>query len=361
MRAEWVLLRFHARGSVRASWRLLTPILGAIAVGAGLNADPAQWLAMLAGIDRPWPAVAIWIGLAWLLASWTAQRLAPAAHGFMNHLPASRSEQRRAHGWALLVAQLPVYVVLSTAWVAAAISGHAVSPWSWLVLPIAAVVVAAVSLRTVQRLPISVPVRASWWPLLLVVNTRSAAWPSVPSALLALLPLVGAALFARHEPSGAPIVALAARLAGVMAVSIALAGSAEALALHRPWWSWSRSLPETPHYRVWIDALWLGSWAAPAALMTWVLFPRQAWAVCLAWPALSLVAAGAIRRLGLAASGTETLWMGGFVAAAIALVPAIAVLAVPGAWLAQRIAVARDRALRVSVWDERTTPVKDAA
>jgi hypothetical protein len=74
-----------------------------------------------------------------------------------------------------------------------------------------------------------------------------------------------------------------------------------------------------------------------------------------------LVAAGAIRDLGLAATGTRTLWFGGFLAATIALWPVAAVLALPGAWLAHRLAVARDRALRVSLWDERTAPVEDAA
>jgi hypothetical protein len=156
-------------------------------------------------------------------------------------------------------------------------------------------------------------------------------------------------------------VALAARLAGVMALSIAVAGSAETLVQHRPWWSWSRSLAETPQQRVRVDALWTGVWATPAALAMLILFPWQAWTVLLAWPCLALVAAGAIRNLGLAATGTRTLWIGGCIAATIALWPVASVLALPGAWLAHRLAVVRDRALRVSLWDERTAPVEDAA
>lgn len=148
-------------------------------------------------------------------------------------------------------------------------------------------------------------------------------------------------------------VRLAARLGGGLATVLLLASLGESLAVRRPAWPWSRSLPWTAAQRVRSDALFLALHALPLVLLAAAVHPA-ALAVLAILPFLAVRAAGAMRRAPERRTGAsgEILAEGFLLAALVALLPWTSLLALAGTPFAVRAAAERDKRQKVSRWLE---------
>jgi len=103
---------------------------------------------------------------------------------------------------------------------------------------------------------------------------------------------------------------------------------AEARAVRRPAWPWSRSLPWSSARRVGADALILGAHALPLVLLAAWIHPTALVALAIL-PFLAVRAAGAMRRAPERRTGAagEIVMEGALLAALVALLPWTALLA----------------------------------
>jgi hypothetical protein len=184
------------------------------------------------------------------------------------------------------------------------------------------------------------------------------AWRAIGRGLvgawfLGLLPVGAAFAFITNNELAPEHVRLGARLGAGLAVMLLLAQMAEALAVRRPAWPWSRSLPWSAAQRVSSDAIFLGIHALPLIVLAALIHPA-ALTVLGILPLLALRAAGAMRRAPERRTGAagEVLLEGSLLAALVALLPWTALLPLilaPWAW---RAAAERERAQKVSRWLE---------
>ncbi len=183
---------------------------------------------------------------------------------------------------------------------------------------------------------------------------RALRWRLLSSWVAGLLPLGAAFLFVRNNELAPQHVRLAGLLGGACGVVFAFSDLAEALGVRRPAWPWARSLPWSAAHRVRTDALLLAVHAAPLLLLTAQIDLVAALAVLTVTPWLALRAAGAVRRAPERRSGAsgEVLLEGGLLAAALALLPWIAPLALAATPWAWRAAAEREREQKVSRWLE---------
>jgi hypothetical protein len=316
--------------------------------------------------------------------------------GWLRHLPASGLAHRRAAGLAIAMAQMPLLLLLL---VLAAFSSlaPAVLARRFLQLCVTALA-AALCVTPARRRWVAGPVAllaaviagAGGWGMLtlgaalLVVADLAAgslahtgppsahlsrrslggwieariAWRalgwSLPGAFLtALLPVLSAWAFVAHNELAPQYVRLAARLGGGVAAVLLLASMSESLAVRRPAWPWSRSLPWTAERRVEADALFLGLHILPLVLLAAAIHPA-ALAVLPLLPLFALRAAGALRRAPERRTGAsgEILSEGLLLAALVALLPWTSVLALAGIPFALRAAAERERKQKVSRWLE---------
>lgn len=391
--------RFCARAGARVALR--NSVIGTSAViFVGLLApSPLHLLRVLAGsvAAAGSPPLALWL-LA-LLGAVLARQAVPqvlAGHsGWVRSLPVSLAVQRRALTCALVLVQAPVLlfalgcllgVVLVpgldvaplkvTAWfplaVAAALPALPGPRRAWVASACLAAVTLAAS-GTLVGLAASLPALAAADAVAgsIVSRRRRARWRSdgwlpqriawralasraILPMLTAVLPLAGAWLFRANNDLEAATAATAARVGGVLAVTLVLAGLAGALHLRRPVWGWERSLPVSSGRRALDDAAALVVGVVPVWLAVAVMDIAAALLVAAVSPLLALLAAAAIRRAGARLSGAagEVLLLGGLVVVMVGFGPWAAVLCVAATPLAVRFAARRERDRPVSHWLE---------
>jgi hypothetical protein len=184
------------------------------------------------------------------------------------------------------------------------------------------------------------------------------AWRAVgrtlPGAfLLGLLPAGAAWAFIVNNTLAPEHARLGARLGAGCAVVLLLSQMGESLAVRRPAWPWSRSLPWSSTRRVLSDALFLGIHALPLVLLTtWINL--AALVVLAVLPVLAVLTSGAVRRAPerrTGASGEILVW-GMLLSALVALLPWTALLALMATPWAVRAAAERERRQKVSRWLE---------
>ncbi len=392
------LLRFHLAVGARLAMRLLLPLITA-GFGAGmlLGTDFLISLSrMLFGERSSGGAAVLTVALFLGTAAEAAPRVCRGLGGWMRHLPVSGLTHRRAAGLAIAVAQAPLLLGLlvlacyaslaPTALVANALklavtagaAALAATPverrWRSLPLALTAAVLAgaggwgalggAVLLLVAADLlagplarsgapAVHLPRRAGGGLIELRIAWR-ALGPSLFGALaLGLLP-VGAAYAFTHNNALAPEhVRLAARLGAALSAVAVLAQMAEALAVRRPAWPWSRSLPWSAARRSGMDAMILGTHALLLVLLAASIHPT-ALVVLAILPLLAVRAAGAMRRAPERRTGAagEIVLEGALLAALVALVPWSALLALAALPWAVRAAAERERRQKVSRWLE---------
>jgi hypothetical protein len=332
------------------------------------------------------------------VAGVAAPRVCRGLDGWLRHLPATGLAHRRAAMLALAAAQGSLLVLLLVLALTAARLGS--DPFPNLAGLLVAAPAAALAAMPVERWPARplalaaafLPFSGGWLPVgagavLLILAERIAGplrrtgaavalsrsarhgtgrwleariawralgWSLAGAYLTALLPLGATALFVRNNELAPVYVRLGALLGGGCAVVFLLAGLGESLAVRRPAWPWSRSLPWAARRRVLADSLFLGAHALPLVLLTAWIEPVAAFAVLAQVPFLAIRAAGAMRRAPERRTGAsgEILMEGLLLAAAVALLPWVSLLTLPGAPLAMRAATERERRQKVSRWQE---------
>jgi len=394
------LARFHRHVGARLALRAAAPLAGLPLVAALLQQDPSATLrsaaAWLLGRSGGVPA-GIAIALVCLaLASWAAPRVTAGLGGWPRHLPVSQATHRRAALVALVTAQAPVLgallllaplaatqpggvalgrvaalpaIVLAAAvaawpgaraWLGRPLSGLAIllaAPGSLRWLPVAAALLLAAEHATgpLAHAPVGRRRRsARVLPLSALVAARSLGATLVTAPLLSLLPVAAMTALRVNNELAPAVAAGAARFGAGLGVVFLLAGLVERLAVRRPVWPWARSLPVSSKRRVAEDALLLALPCGLPLAAGALLDGGAALTVAACLPALALLAAGALRRSRPATSGLATpfLGAGALLAAWVAILPWLALAALAAAPLALRWAASRERAQKVSHWDE---------
>ncbi|MES1241575.1 MAG: hypothetical protein ABUT39_08140 [Acidobacteriota bacterium] len=394
------LLRFHLRVGARLALRVMVPVFASAAGGMMLlgidfiNSLSVTLFGARGKAGSGLPIAFVCLGVAGV----AAPRVCRGIDGWLRHLPATGLDHRRAAQLAIAAAQGSILALLVFLVIAAARNGG--DPWPSFTGLLVAAPAAALAAMPVERFaarPLALaaaflPFSGGWLPvaggaaLLFVADLvagplrrsraavelpRSArrgtgqwleariAWRALGGSLFgacltALLPLGAAALFVRNNELADIHVRLGALLGGGCAVVFLLAGLAESLAVRRPAWPWSRSLPWTASRRVLFDALFLGAHALPLVLLTAWIEPVAALAVLAEIPLLAVRSAGAVRRAPERRTGAsgEIFLEGLLLAAAVALLPWVSLLALLGAPPAVRAAAEREREQKVSRWQE---------
>lgn len=360
------LLRYHRRSAVRVVWRLNAPLLGAIAIGAGLSPAPEAFLAAAFGV--PPAAQAAWFG--WLVVAFASvlaagRRLRLTDHSWIDHLPIGAATARTARWWALVWAQLPIAFCLTIAWLAGALAGLPISPLRWVVMLITICALATIGWPFSARERVVRGRHATRWPLGWVLAWRAVGVVAFVPAGLALLPVGAAWLFENHsQPLSAYQRGIFERGMVLVAVVGLLAAGADLLGRQRSPWRWSRSLPWSARQRVTFDAVWLLLPASIPLVAAGLLLPALTTLAVLACvPALAFLAVAAARRATVAGGGAgiELLWIGGFVIGLVSLSGSLALVCLLFAPLARRWAEHRDRSQPVSLWDERSEWLEESA
>jgi hypothetical protein len=392
------LLRFHFAVGARLAMRLLVPVITA-AFGAGmlLGTDFLTSLSrVLYGSKASGGTAVLFAAVLLGGAMEAAPRVCRGLSGWLRHLPVSGIAHRRAAGLAVALAQAPLLLALLFLAAYASLSPIALlaNALKLIVTTLAAALCATPAERRWSARPpaLAAAVLAGsggWWTLgaaaLLLIAADLVAgplarsgppaarlsrssrgtlieprivWRALGSSLfgawaLGLLPLGAAYAFAAHNALAPEHVRLAARLGAGLAAVVALAQVAEALAVRRPAWPWSRSLPWSATRRAGADALILGGHALPLVLLAARISPA-ALAVLGILPFLAVRAAGAMRRAPERRTGAagEIFFEGGLLAALVALLPWAALLPLAGVPWALRAAAERERRQKVSRWLE---------
>jgi hypothetical protein len=392
------LLRFHFAVGTRLAMRLLLPLITvAFAAGMLLGTDFLTSMAHVLFGERSSGGSAVLTAALFLgTAAEAAPRICRGLGGWMRHLPVSGLAHRRAAGLAIAIAQTPLllgllflscYASLAPAALAATALKLAVTTlaaalcatpaerrWRSLPLALAATVLAgaggwgalggaALLLAAADLLAgplaksgppaLHLPRRTGGGLIELRVAWRALGLSLFGACALGLLP-VGAAFAFTHNNALAPEhVRLAARLGAALSVVAVLAQMAESLAVRRPAWPWSRSLPWSAARRAGADALILGAHALPLVLLAAWIDPTALVALAIL-PLLAVRAAGAMRRAPERRTGAagEIVFEGALLAALIALLPWAALLTLALIPWALRTAAERERRQKVSRWLE---------
>jgi hypothetical protein len=353
------LIRFHLRTSVRLALAAAVPLAGVFTVGIGMDPYPGQAVAAIARAVAGWPptpnAVLAVVALSLSLAWWAAPRVTLGSEGWIRHLPVSTAAHRRSIVVAIACAQAPLTAALVALGLIDAMRTGTIKATSVLAPPSLALATAYLASharpagRRRHAWRIWLP---DWLPFDLRVAWRALAGRMAEAWAVGAIPLVAGFLFVRNNDLPVHLAGIGASLSGGLAATVTLAFVADALAVRRPSWPWARSLPESSPRRVIRDAIILGAHAAVQPLTLALLNVRAALIVVLVVPLLSLRAATAMRRGGITrtAAWGSVLIEGGFLSALIALLPWLTVVALGAIPLALRVAVARERALKVTRW-----------
>lgn len=396
------LLRFHLGVGARLAARVLAPVVvgavgGAMLLGVDFQATLSK---VLFGAGRAGGSGAVMFLLCLGAASVAAPRIGRGLDGWLRHLPVRGTAHRRAAALAATVAQTPVLLLLlylsfavfrgwrpwlpdlATVAVAAVAAAWFATPCERgrLAKPLAlaagflggtggagplaagAVLLIAADLAAGGLPRPARPARrrhpakgaaggAAGW-IEARIAWRALGWRLAGAFAAAALGLASAGFFVANNDLPAQHVALAARLGGMVAVMFLLAQMAESLAVFRPAWPWARSLPASAARRVLFDAGFLALHAVPLVALTAWIDPFAVPVVAAAVPFLALRAAGAMRRAPERRAGAagEVFAQGFLAAAAVALLPWVALLLLAAAPWALRAAAERDRRQKVSRW-----------
>jgi hypothetical protein len=392
------LLRFHFAVGARLAMRLLMPVIVA-AFGAGmlLGTDFLTSISHVLFGQKASGGTAILFAAMFLGgAAEAAPRVCRGLGGWLRHLPGSGLAHRRAAGLAIAIAQIPFFLgflflaayaslapaalladalkLAVTALAAALFATPVERRWAAKPLALAAAILAgsggwgtlglAAALLVAADLTAGSLARSG--PPAVHLSRRSGgglielriAWRALGSSLfgawaLGLLPVGAAFAFTHNNALDPEYVRLAARLGAAFAIVFVLAQLSEALAVRRPAWPWSRSLPWSAARRAGADALLLGAHALPIALLAIRIDPAALAALGIL-PLLAVRAAGAMRRAPERRTGAagEIFFEGGLLAALVALLPWTALLALAAVPWALRAAAERERRQKVSRWLE---------
>lgn len=392
------LLRFHLAVGARLAMRVLAPAVAA-AVGGGmlLGNDFLTTLShVLFGVKSSGGSglfvAAIFLGVAWE----AAPRVCRGMAGWMRHLPVSGVAHRRAAGIAIAAAQTPILLGLMVIaafasrsaaslaedalglaltalamalaatpaqrrWLSTPLalgSGAAAGSGGWAMMTLGAALLVAADLAAGPLVRTGPPVahaarRSAGGLFEFRIAWRALGWTLAGAFFLGLLPVGAAFAFVSNNTLAPEHVRLGALLGGGLSFVLLFSQIGESLAVRRPAWPWSRSLPWSASRRVVWDALFLSLHALPLVALAAAIHP-VALVVLGLLPLVAVRAAGAMRRAPERKTGAvgEVLMEGSFLAALVALLPWTVLLTLALTPWAVRAAAERERRQKVSRWLE---------
>jgi hypothetical protein len=403
------LLRFHLHVGARLAMRVLVPVLVAAVAGVMLLGQDflISFSVLLWGPRSTGGSAVLLAAGCYAAAASAAPRVCRGLDGWLRHLPIGGVAQRRAAALAIAVAQTPLLLglfalsLVSTQLRPALAAANLADGLSLAVCAGAAALLAMPVERRLFTRPLAlaaavVAVSGGWLHLAggaallfaadlaagelprdrraelaglgsrraigpwtgafveLRITWRALRWRGLSAAAAGLFPLACAGAFVAHNDLAPRHVRLAALLGGSCAVVFLFADLGEVLGARRPSWPWSRSLPWSAQRRVVFDAGFLAAHALPAVVLTAWIDPLSCLPVLAITPWLAARAAGAMRRAPERRTGAsgEILTEGLLLAAAVALIPWIAVLPPLATPWALHAAAERDRRQKVSRWLE---------
>lgn len=395
---ELPVLRFHLAVGARLAMRVLMPLVTA-GFGAGMllgNDFLGSLARSLFGAGSGGGSAVVIAALCLGAAELAGPRICRGLNGWLRHLPASGLAHRRAATLAIAFSQVPLLLLLLVLaafsslvpavlirrafqlavtalaaalcvtpsrrrWIAAPVALAAAvvaGAGNWWMLALGAVLVAvadgtAGDLTATGAPSTHLPSRSSGGWIEVRIAWRALGWSLPGTYLTSVLPVLAAWAFVAHNELAPQYVRLAARLGSAAGAVLLLSSLSESLAVRRPAWPWSRSLPWTAQRRVTMDALFLGLHALPLILLAAAIHPAALEALPIL-PLLGLRAAGALRRAPERRTGAagEILGEGLLLAALVALLPWAGLPALALVPLALRAAAERERLQKVSRWLE---------
>jgi hypothetical protein len=190
------------------------------------------------------------------------------------------------------------------------------------------------------------------WALPARISLRAVGMGVLGAWAAGAVPLLAGALFLANNDLPAPLAGRGARFSMAVALVVTLAALADRLALHRPAWPWSRSLPWTSRRRVAEDAVLFAVLASPVGIAGMRIDPMAALTAGAAIPLAALRASAAMRHGGAGrATATGGLLVEGvLMSLVVALAPWLVVLAAALTPWALRDAARREARWKVSRW-----------
>lgn len=397
------LFVFHASSGARVASRNAIATICAIIIVLGSAPDPLLWLRFLAlGVAGAGSGSGPLLGLAAIalgLARDAVPRVTLGLGGWARSLPVDGVRHRRAVTYAVPIVQLPLAAAVVIAALLTVALYHApLSAPKLLGAPLALVAAGAATVPARRGL-VSAPVFAASallaalgrWPALaaavalfvvgdLVAGAlrfpppRAAVpipappgtlrmfrftWRAVGWRLLTPLPLPALAIaaawfYTRNNELAGGELGFVARLWSVIAVALYVGAVGDIVAVRRPGWPWSRSLPWSSRDRAIDDAIALAAPALGVALAATIVQPVVAVVALLVLPplaALGVVSLPGARRRLTRVSGLVVL-AGILLGIGCAYRPWLAVVAFLATPLLIRLAARRDRREIVTGWKE---------
>lgn len=389
---------FHLRVGVRLAERSMLPLFGVFTI-AFIFLRPEFFAnfaaALLAGgmLLSSLAAVIVLLPAAWM----AARQVCFGLTGWIRHLPLDGTRHRRLALSAVFYSLFPLQFLLGALAVSAWRQYPAVPLWPALIgLPLTALAAAAAALPVERRhtagalaaaaalctascrpagialgmallvvgdrvsgplVPLRRRVRrrGRGGRLQLALARRAVGWRMVLPAAAGLCILGLTWLSTVNNRFGGGQRLMEIRLGSGLALTVACALLAQSLAVRRPPWPWSRSLPWSASRRVGWDALFLALCLLPLLVPAVLLAPAAGLVVAAALPALAVYAALAVRRTERFRYGAvgQIVKSGGMAAVLTALHPLtvpILLLLTLRVW---RAACTAERSRKVTLWQEK--------
>jgi len=341
---------------------------------------------------NPRPAdMLVFVAFSFILSRWASSRVSVGANGWIRHLPATEAARRRSLLAAVVCAQIPLAAGLVLLAVVASRAGLSLT--APVVRSLVVVTAAAMGSLPVRRRALTttmgiVAALVSAWPqsgvflslpilvavdavsgsvevkpaqkefasrdLLLGVRIafRAVGWRILPAVGFgALAQAAGWLVIANNQLSGT-VANAAGRLAGSMACVLCLFSLAKDLAVCRPPWPFSRSLPWSTGRRTTEDASWFVLCTLPLLLLI-PSVPSLPSVLALV-PLLTIRAAEYVRRIPARRTAALVfLFEGTLVACFVTVFPLLtALICVTGAIPAWKSARRADSRQRTTAWFE---------
>jgi hypothetical protein len=389
---------FHLAVGIRLALRKLAPIL-ATAFAAYYLLRPELFNAVFASLlERGFLLMGLISSILSLsVAIMASPRICLGLNGWIRHLPARGLIHRRLAAVAIALSQVPILLVLA-ALALIAFKLYNVSPFLYLIgLPILGLA-AGLCVLHVQNNPLSKPLAfaacvlstSGHWlfligaMVLLIIadltagtlspprksrvsqKSFSSSWINVLIVLRALrlrifLPYLPAlfilgltSLFLANNILTPHQIFRGVTFGGALSVAVICSFVANLIAVRRPPWPWSRSLPWSAHQRILKDSISIGILALPLFVLISIINSSALWPVAIFLPPFALFSALMIRTAFLYPMGAlgRTLLVGTVASVLVCLLPAMSFIFLASSPILLRLAAAEERNQKVSVWLE---------
>jgi len=141
---------------------------------------------------------------------------------------------------------------------------------------------------------------------------------------------------------------------GTLSIAVFCAFAANLLAVRRPPWPWSRSLPWSANHRILTDTILIGLWTIPILALISLIKGQAIWPVAASLPPLTAFASLMVRTAFTYQMGAlgRTFIFGTVAAVLVCLIPVVSFIFLASTPVLLRYAAAEEKNQKVSAWLE---------